>query len=164
MRPPTPDLELASHPQLPHVHFRQSTNDITHTTSRNFNLRRAVTTMFQPERKIGLAPSVLQSIKSFLMYSCRFRLLMKRKRPDLLLTGLNVLLVCIPISVCFPYFGVIELIVFTVDNQFRQQGQAHSCFHLYPVLLSTRYHTLTVNTSFFPCRHAALQGAWWHAP
>ncbi|KAJ7901427.1 Sodium/calcium exchanger protein-domain-containing protein [Mycena leptocephala] len=65
---------------------RTTTNSVGEATRRSFNLRRAATSLFTPQKKIAEAPGILRSIRSILTAS-----------------WLNVLLVFIPISWAFNF-------------------------------------------------------------
>ncbi|KAJ7687898.1 Sodium/calcium exchanger protein-domain-containing protein, partial [Mycena olivaceomarginata] len=65
---------------------RTTVNTVGEDTGRSFNLRRAATSLFTPQKKITKAPSVLRSIRSILTAS-----------------WLNVLLVFIPVSWAFNF-------------------------------------------------------------
>ena len=101
-----------------------SSNNNNRTT---FDLRRAATSMLQPGRKIGPPPSVVQSVKAVLTSTCMFfwssalLLFLKKK-----FVGLNVLLVCIPISVsvfslpicvCLSAANLLHNFFFVVDTK-----------------------------------------------
>ena len=67
------------------------------------SLFRALT---MPSKPVGDAPPFLQGVKAIITMSCEWRFpdplyAMFRVNNDLALSGLNVLLVCIPVSVCW---------------------------------------------------------------
>ena len=86
----------SSHPTT----VRQGT-DLSRRTSRLSSIRRTLTMNLVPEKKIGEAPGLLQSIRAIITASCTPQFAYGHYRPTLTyFLGLNLLLVFIPVSVC----------------------------------------------------------------
>lgn len=74
-------------------------------------IRRTVSFQMQPERPLGPPPTLLRGLANILMASCTSTLLTERLRVYIANSGLNILLVFLPISVCgFPPFTSVRIL------------------------------------------------------
>lgn len=89
-------------PDAPNQPHRRETG-LARVTSRISSIRRTMTENLTPDKKLGEPPSLFQSIKAIITASCtqhRSRSVSFHVRLTSALTGLNLLLACIPVSVC----------------------------------------------------------------
>lgn len=62
-------------------------------------LRKRTHDMLIPERPVGKPPGVLQSLRSIICASCRWFKMQHSSSLNMCLLGLNILLICLPVSV-----------------------------------------------------------------
>ena len=78
--------------------------------ARTGTLQRAATVMFT-HKPLAPPPTILQSLKAILVASCLSYFFVTRELPSECALGLNILLLCIPVSVCIqPDFYELTLI------------------------------------------------------
>ena len=95
-QPSSPTRTL--YPPVKGPSHKRSTRKATRSGSRFEHIRRQTTLMLTPPKKLAPAPTFSRSVKAILMASCEL-IFASTIRSSLNRPGLNLLLVCIPISV-----------------------------------------------------------------
>ena len=84
--------------------------------ARTGTLQRAATIMFT-HKPLAPPPTVLQSLKAILIASCSSLFFVTKKLPSLnVLPGLNILLLCIPVSVCIQPDRYVRTLIYSSNS------------------------------------------------